>query len=141
VGQQLPEEIEIHLAKLVADAGRQLTQQHQQQAAQRAAQQAAEDPNLQVQQMAEETKRVEVERKKAKDAADIQIRQDEQARKREKDQTDKVLSAAELAEEKRQADMKAAEAGVSRQDQKEESGRKMSMELLDKLTNQPKGNK
>jgi hypothetical protein len=141
VGQQLPEEIEIHLAKLVADAGRQLTQQHQQQAAQRAAQQAAEDPNLQLQRVAEETKRAEVERKKAKDAADIQIRQDEQARKREKDQTDRVLSAAELAEEKRQADMKAAEAGVARQDQKDESGRKMSMELLDKLTNPPKGNK
>lgn len=140
-GQQLPEEIEVHLARLVADAGRQLTQQHQQQAAQQAAQAAAEDPNLQLERMDKETKRLEVQRKAEKDAADVSIRQDEQARKREKDKADAVLEAAKLAEDKRQANMDAGAAGVDRRDRKAESDKKMSMDLLDKLTKPPKGNK
>jgi hypothetical protein len=45
--EQLPEQIEADLSRLVADAGQQLTQAHQQQAAQQQAQQQAQDPIFQ----------------------------------------------------------------------------------------------
>jgi hypothetical protein len=73
--EELPEEIEVELSKLVADAGRQLTQQHQQQAAQQAAQQKAQDPIIQMQQKELQIKEQEVQRKIAKDQADVQIRE------------------------------------------------------------------
>ena len=75
--ESLPPEVEVQLSRLVADAGRQLTQTHQQQAAQQAAEQQAKDPvfqqkekELQIKAMAEHTKAAEVERKRAKDAMD-----------------------------------------------------------------------
>ena len=48
--ESLPEEIEVQLSQLMADAGQQLTQVHQQQAAQQQAQQKAQDPVVQMQQ-------------------------------------------------------------------------------------------
>jgi hypothetical protein len=71
--EQLPEEVEVQLARLVADAGKQLTQMHQQQAAQQQAQQQAQDPLFQLQQAELQVKQAEVQRKTAKDQADIAI--------------------------------------------------------------------
>jgi hypothetical protein len=47
---ELDEEVEIQLARVVAEAGKQLTQAHEQQAAQQQAQQKAQDPLVQMQQ-------------------------------------------------------------------------------------------
>lgn len=74
--QEMPEEIEVQLARLVADAGKQLTQMHQAQAAQQQAQQVQQDPLFQLQQAELQVKQQEVQRKAAKDAADIQIDQE-----------------------------------------------------------------
>jgi hypothetical protein len=71
--EQMPEDMEIQLARLVADAGKQLTQAHQQQAAQEQAQQQAQDPMFQLQQAEVQVKQAEVQRKQQKDQTDAQI--------------------------------------------------------------------
>jgi hypothetical protein len=71
--EPLPEEIEVSLSRLVAEAGQQLTQIHQSQAAQQQAQQMAQDPLVQLQQAEVKTKQQEVQRKLQKDMADVQI--------------------------------------------------------------------
>ena len=71
--QELPEEFELQLSRVVADAGKQLTQIHQQEAAQQQAQQQAQDPLLQLQQQELQIKQADIERKTKKDQADIAI--------------------------------------------------------------------
>ena len=75
--EELPEEVEVNLARLVADAGKQLTQAHQQQAAQQQAQQQAQDPLFQLQQQEMQIKQAEVQRKTQKDQMDAKIKQSE----------------------------------------------------------------
>ncbi len=72
---ELPQEIEVQLSRLVAQAGAQLTQMHQQQAAQQQAQQQAQDPLVQMQQAELQIKQTEVQRKAQKDQIDAQIAQ------------------------------------------------------------------
>jgi hypothetical protein len=129
-GEQLPEDIEIQLARLVASAGQQVTQAHQQQAAQRQAQEQAKDPALEIQREAERTKRMEVERKKVKDEADIDIRKDEQQRKRTKDLVDAELNVEEIAQDRRETEVEAARAGVELENQRREIDQRTSVELL-----------
>jgi len=74
--EEMPEEIELQLSRLVADAGKQLTQIHQTQAAQQQAQQQAQDPLFQLQQQELQVKMQDVQRKAEKDAADIAIDQE-----------------------------------------------------------------
>jgi hypothetical protein len=71
--EQLPEDVEVQLARLVADAGKQLTQAHQQQAAQQQAQQQAQDPLFQLEQAKVKVQEMEVTRKAQKDQQDAQI--------------------------------------------------------------------
>ena len=68
---ELPEEIEINLARMVATASAQLSQEHQKQAAQQQAQQQAQDPMYQLQQQEVQIKQQEVQRKTQKDQADV----------------------------------------------------------------------
>jgi hypothetical protein len=71
----LPEDVEVQLSKLVAEASGQLLQMHQGEAAQKAAQQQAQDPLIQMQQQELQIKQAEQQRKAQKDAADLQIDQ------------------------------------------------------------------
>lgn len=71
--EEMSPEIEVQLSRLVADAGKQLTQIHQQQAMQQQAQQQAQDPLFQLQQQELQVKQADIQRKAAKDQADIQI--------------------------------------------------------------------
>lgn len=73
--EQLPEEIEVELSRAVAAASEKLLAKDQAEAAQKAAQAAAQDPVVQQQQKELEIKEAEVLRKKAKDEADIQLRE------------------------------------------------------------------
>jgi hypothetical protein len=72
-GMAMPEELEIQLSRLVADAGRQVTTQKQQQAAQQAAQQQQQDPIIQMQQKELEIKERDVIRKEKDDQAQTLI--------------------------------------------------------------------
>jgi hypothetical protein len=94
--EELPEEIEVNLSRMISKAGKQLAQKNMQQAAQQAAQQKAQDPVVQMQQAELQIKAQEVQRKAEKDKADVALRQAEQERKEKKDQSDAVLEAAKL---------------------------------------------
>lgn len=104
--EELPEEVEVNLARLVADAGKQLTQAHQQQAAQQQAQQQAQDPVLQLRRQEAATKQAEVQRKAQKDVADVQIRMAEQQRKVEADKIDALFEAKKLEIDAVEAEVK-----------------------------------
>ena len=74
---ELDEEVEIQLARVVAEAGKQLTQAHEQQAAQQEAQQKAQDPVMQMQQAELQLKAQEVQRKIKKDENDLKVKKAE----------------------------------------------------------------
>jgi hypothetical protein len=76
--QELPEEVEVQLSRLIADAGKQLTQSNQAQAAQQQAQQQAQDPLFQLQQQEVQAKMMDIQRKAQKDQADIALAQEKQ---------------------------------------------------------------
>jgi hypothetical protein len=82
---ELPEGVEVDLARLVADAAKQLTQSHQQQAAQQIAQQQAQDPVLQLRRQEVAVKQADVQRRAQKDAMDLQLRAADQQRKAQLD--------------------------------------------------------
>lgn len=71
--EQLPEDMEVQLARLIADAGKQVAQSHQQQAAQQQAQQQAADPLFQLEQSKVKVQEMEVTRKAQKDQTDAQL--------------------------------------------------------------------
>lgn len=71
---ELPDEIELQLSRLVADAGQQLTQGHKQEAAAQQAQQQAQDPIMQLRQAEQKLKGAEQARKAAKDADEAEQR-------------------------------------------------------------------
>jgi hypothetical protein len=71
--EQLPEDVEVQLSRLVADASEQLLQQSQGQAAQEQAAQQAQDPVVQMQQKELQLKEAEIQRKTAKDQATVEL--------------------------------------------------------------------
>lgn len=73
--ESLPEDVEVQLSRLVAQAGAQLLQQNMAKAQQAQAEQQAQDPLIQMQQAELQIKQAEVQRKAQKDAADIQLAQ------------------------------------------------------------------
>jgi hypothetical protein len=77
--EELPEEYEVQISRLVAQASQQVLQNNQQQAAQQQAQQQAQDPIIQMQQQELQIKGAEVERKKQKDAQDAAFKAEQLA--------------------------------------------------------------
>jgi hypothetical protein len=73
----LPEDYEIQMSRLVAQASQQLLQQNQAQAAQQQAQQQAEDPMIQMAKQELVIKDKEVQRKALKDKQEVQIKQEQ----------------------------------------------------------------
>ena len=82
---ELPEELEVKLASMIAEAAQQNTQQKQAAAAQQQAQQQAQDPIMQMQ------------------MKEVQLKAAEQQRKAQKDQADQALAAARLQLDARKA--------------------------------------
>ena len=75
--ETIPEDYEVQLSRLVAQASAQLLQQNQAQAAQQKAQEQAQDPIIQMQQQELQIKAQDVQRKVQKDQADIQLKQEQ----------------------------------------------------------------
>jgi hypothetical protein len=73
--EKLPDDVEVEISRLTAQAGAQLLQMNMAQAQQAQAQQAAQDPIVQMQQAELQIKAEEVKRKAAKDQADIALAQ------------------------------------------------------------------
>ena len=72
---KLPEDVEVQLSQLVAQAGAQLLQLNMSKAQQEQAQQQAQDPLIQMQQEELKIKAADMQRKQQKDQADIQLAQ------------------------------------------------------------------
>ena len=129
-GQEMPEEIEIQLSRLVADAGQQLTQAKQQQAAQAAAQQQAQDPMFQLKQQELAIKQAEVQRKSQKDMADAQAKETEAERKAKKDLLDAMIEAERLKIDQQEIAIQAKTEGVKIRTQREQAQQQRNMDLM-----------
>ena len=99
-GQSLPQEIEVQVSRLVAQAAVQLKQMNDQKAAQAQSQQQAQDPLVQLQQQELQLKQQAQQAKTQKDQADIQARmaqvQVERERIQAQQETEKLRIAADL---------------------------------------------
>lgn len=82
--EQIPEEYEVQISRLVADASSQLLLINQKKAAQDIAQQQAEDPIIAMQKQELQIKAQDVQRKAQKDQADVQLKQEQLAIERER---------------------------------------------------------
>jgi hypothetical protein len=112
--ETIPEEYEIQLSRLVAQASQQLLAQNQAQAAQAQAQQQLQDPIIQMQMQ------------------ELQIKQQEVQRKAQKDQTDAQFKALELALEeekiKNQIELEGNKLGAKIAKERDELDRKEQIE-------------
>ena len=150
---ELTEDLEVNLARMAAEGGKQLNAQHKQNAAQEQAKKQSEDPVFKLQQQEVQAKVQEVQRKTQRDQLDMQAKQAEAQRKAMKDQTDaqlaqaKMTIEAQLAEKKlelEQAELALEErkSGASQAAQRRKDTTQLDLDLF-KLTqpNKPKGNK
>jgi len=113
--EDLPEEIEVNLSRLISKAGKALTQSHIQQAAQQQAEQKAQDPIVQMQQ------------------AELQIKAQEVERKSKKDQADATIQAEKLKLDKAEVQIKAEKENVRLAADKVDKDNKMEMDLFKTL--------
>ena len=104
---ELPEEVEVQLSKMVAEAAKQLLQMHKGEAAQQQAQQQMQDPIIQMQQQELQLKAQEVQTKAQKVQGDLQIKQAELQLKAQQAQNKDQgpMIAAQAAAQKAQMDM------------------------------------
>jgi len=109
---QLPEEIEVNLARLVATAAKDLTQSHQQQAAQEQAQKQQQDPLFQLKQ------------------AEVQIKQSEVDRKSKKDQADAMRDAKKLELDEQELMMDAKKDGIKMAADRRNNNAKLGLEEI-----------
>jgi hypothetical protein len=118
--EEVPEEIELQLSRVVAEAGKQLAQIHQQEAAQQQAQQMAQDPQIQMQQQKLQLEGQEIQRKAAKDQMDAQLKKEELALKDKAITLDAELEVARIqvtstdADKKLKADVMKSAIGASK---------------------------
>ena len=127
---ELPEDIEVHLASLIAEGAKQLTAQHEQEAAQQAAQQQQQDPVFQMQQAELQVKQQEVQRKAQKDQADMQIKQGELQRKMQKDQTDASIDMEQIAIAKQELEIDAQKAGAKLAADRRTANTRLDLDLM-----------
>ncbi len=104
--EEMPEDMEVPLSRLLAQAGQQLTQANQQQAAQQQGQQKAQDPVVQMQQMELQLKQAELQRKAAKDQADAQLDAARLQLDTQKAQTTAAIESSRIAAQNEQAQAK-----------------------------------
>ena len=75
--EEMPEELEVEISRMMAQASQQVQQQSTAQQAQQQAQQAAQDPVLQLQQAELQLKEAELRRKAAKDLMDAMLKNEQ----------------------------------------------------------------
>jgi len=137
--EEMPEDMEVNLARLVADAGQQLTQAHQQEAAQKQAQQQAQDPMMQMQQAELQLKGQEAQRKAQKDQADIQLKAAELERKTKKDQADTAVDMEQLKLDREELVIDAKKSGVKMAADRRRDNAKSDLDRLKAINESRKG--
>lgn len=101
--EELPENIEVEISRLMADAATQNTAANKQKVAAQQAQQQMQDPVIQMQMQEQQRKQQELQHKMQKDAKDAQLKEQELMRKAMKDQMDHMIDQKEV--ELEQADL------------------------------------
>lgn len=138
--EELPEAIEIELSRMIADAGKQLTQANQKQAAQQKAQQQAKDPIIQMKQAELQIKQAEEQRKAANDQADMQIRQEQLKLQKAKEATSAMLDAEKIKLDQASLAIEAEEKGVRLKQAGRAERNKLGIETARMMqSRQPKG--
>ena len=137
--EALPEQVEVNLARLVADAGKQLTQQHQQQAAQQQAQQKAQDPVIQLQQAELQLRQQEVQRKAQKDQMDLQVKQAELELKARDQMQDAQIDQAELALKEQELVLEAKKDGIKMAAERRKNNAKADTDMIKAMQNNNRG--
>ena len=94
--EPLPEDIEVQLSRLVAQASAQVLQANTAEAQQAQAQEAAQDPLVQIQQQEMQIKGAEQQRKQQKDQTDAQLKAAQQQIERERIQTQKQVDMTRI---------------------------------------------
>jgi hypothetical protein len=127
-GEELPEEAEVQLSQMIAQASNQLLQKNKSEAAQQEAQKLAQDPIVQMQQQELKIKAQEVQLKAQKNQTDAQLKASQQQIERER-----------IAAQERQAQNSlAAKVTKDMADVKAESAR-TQVQALQTLRNKSKG--
>jgi LPS O-antigen subunit length determinant protein (WzzB/FepE family) len=139
--EELPEDMEVQLSRLVADAGKQLTQANQQQAAQQKAQQQQQDPIIQMKQAELQVKQQEQQRKMAKDQADSALQKEKLDLQKAKDATSAMLEAERVKIEQAEVAIEAEEKGVKLEQATRAERNKMSLEAARMLQSAQKPKK
>ena len=127
--EELPEEVEVQLSRLVAQAGQQLTQANQKQAAQQKAQQQQQDPIIQMKQAELQIKQAEEQRKAANDQADQQVKQAELQMKKQKMMIDAKIASEQINVEKAELAIDAKRQGVKDAATKRVEDNKVDLEV------------
>ena len=104
--QQLPEDIEIQVSRLVADGAKQLLQANQAQAQQAQAQQQAQDPMVQMQQQELQIKQMDAQAKAQKYQSDAQLAQARLNIESQRIANQKEMDMARIASQEKQANQK-----------------------------------
>jgi hypothetical protein len=126
--EQLPEDLEVQLSRLVADAGKQLTQANQQQAAQQKAQEQQQDPIIQMKQAELQVKQQEQQRKAQKDQADVMLQKEELQLRKAKEATNVMLEAEKLKIDQAELAIEAEVKGVQLEQSSRANRDKMTLE-------------
>jgi hypothetical protein len=132
--EELPEEYEIQISRLVAQASQQLLLQNQQQAAQQKAMEQAQDPIIQMQMQELAIKGQEVQRKAQKDQADIQLRAAQLAIEKERVETQAEIEGnklgAKIAKDKEELEAKTEADGTRLGVEMARAKEKTALEIL-----------
>ena len=103
----LPEDVEVELSRLTAQAAAQLLQKDQAEVAQQQAQAQAQDPVMQMQQAELQLKAQELQQKAQKDQAELQLKAQQQEIERQRIESENKREAMRLAAKERGEDKKA----------------------------------
>ena len=136
--EELPKDVEVLLAGVIADAGKQLTEQHKQEVAQKQAQAQQQDPVLQMQQAELQVKQQEVQRKAQKDQGDMQMKQAELQLKAQKIQADTRIDEAQLNLDRQELELDAQKAGAKLAADRRTANTKLDLDLMKEVTNKRK---
>ena len=102
----MPEDVEVQLSQLVAQASAQLLQKDQAEVAQQQAQAQAQDPVIQMQQQELQLKAQEIQQKAQKDQAELQLKAQQQEIERMRIEAENRREAMRLAAKERGEDKK-----------------------------------
>ena len=121
----LPEDVEVNLSQLVAQASAQLLQKNQAEAAQQQAQAQAQDPVIQMQQQELQLKAQEIQNKAQKEQAELTL-------KAQKQQSDERLNTARVQVEQQRIAIEAQKEAARLQAKDRSDEKKITADILKK---------